>query len=354
MRIGVVGAGKIGKLRVQSIIADPTAELAAVVDVNQQAAKAAVEGTSATAYSNLSAFLDTGMDAVIVSIPPHLHEDACVAAFARGLHVLCEKPLSNTVVGGQRIVDAAKNADRILAVGFNLRYYPFVSFARAAIDAGKIGKIDHIRIYGGHNGLHNFGHDWEYKMPESGGGAMMDIGIHMTDLARYFLGEITSVYGVMTENIWHVDGSEDNAMAVFRNPEGVTATYHATWAEWKGYKSFVEIYGDKGMVRGAYAPMQNLLISKPTTDGPETRQRKFYPEIMIREKLKTWQSTCLLSFQDELRDFQRMIAGNYDAPLADGHAGLRALQVAAAVRESTGSGQAVALENIGHMREPRR
>lgn len=350
MRIGIVGAGKIGKLRVQSVIADPATELAAVVDINLSAAEAMVKGTSATAHSDIESFLETDMDAVIVSIPPHLHEDACVAAFARGFHVLCEKPLSNTVEGGQRIVDAAKAADRILAVGFNLRYYPFVTFARDAVDAGKIGKIDHVRIYGGHNGLHNFGHDWEYKMPESGGGAMMDIGIHMTDLARYFLGEITSVYGVMSENIWHVKGSEDNAMAVFKNPDGIAATYHATWAEWKGYKSFVEVYGDKGMVRGAYAPMQSLLISKPTTDGPATKQRKFYPEIMVREKLKTWQSTCLLSFQDELRDFQRMLAGEYAVPLADGHAGLRALEVAAAVRESTSSGQAVSLANIGNMR----
>ncbi len=350
MRIGVVGAGKIGKLRIQAIIADPGTELAAVVDVNRSAADAAVQGTSAIAHSEIDAFFETDMDAVVVSIPPHLHEAACVAAFARGFHVLCEKPLSNRVQAGQRIVDAAKAADRILAVGFNLRYYPFVTFARDAVDTGKIGKIDHVRIYGGHNGLHNFGHDWEYKMPESGGGAMMDIGIHMTDLARYFLGEITSVYGVMSENIWHVKGSEDNAMAIFKNPEGIAATYHATWAEWKGYKSFVEVYGDKGMVRGAYAPMQSMLISKPATDGPATKQRKFYPEIMVREKLKTWQSTCLLSFQDELKDFQRMLAGDYAVPLADGHAGLRALEVAAAVRESTRTGQAVALDNIGNMR----
>lgn len=350
MRIGIVGAGKIGKLRIASVVADPTAELAAVLDVNAAAAEAAVAGTTARAFTELEAFLDAGLDAVIVSTPPHLHEQFCVPAFAKGLHVLCEKPLSNTVEGGQRIVDAAVAADRVLGVGFNLRYYPFAAFVREAVNAGKIGKVDHIRIYGGHNGLHNFGHDWEYKMPHSGGGAMMDIGIHMTDLARHFLGEITSVYGVMTENIWHVKGSEDNAMAIFRNPEGITATYHTTWDEWKGYKSFVEVYGDRGMVRGAYAPMQNLLITKPTTDGPARKEWKFYPEIMVREKLKSWQSTCLISFQEELRDFQKMVAGQYDVPIADGHAGLRALEVAAAVRESTATGQPVQLKNIGNMR----
>lgn len=350
MRIGVVGAGRAGRLRIRSIVEDPGTELVAVSVVNKSLAEAAVAGGSARAFTDLSSFLDEEMDAVLVSTPPHLHEEACVAAFAKGAHVLCEKPLSNTVEGGQRIVDAAVAADRILAIGFNLRYYPFVSFARAAVDRGDIGNIDHVRIFGGHTGLHNFSADWQYKMPHSGGGAMMDIGIHMTDLARYFLGEIISVYGVMTEKIWHLDGSEDNAMAIFKNPDGLVATYHTTWAEWKGYKSIVEVYGDRGMVRGAYAPMQSLLITKERTDGPAKKVRKFYPEIMIREKLKTWQSTCLISFKEELKDFQQMAKGNYKVALADGHAGLRALEVAQAVRRSTETGQEITLKNIGNMR----
>lgn len=350
MRIGVVGAGKVGKLRIESVKLDAGVELAAVLDVNKAAADAAVAGTTARAFSGLDDFLAADLDIVIVSTPPHLHEAACVAAFAKGCHVLCEKPLSNTVEAGQRIVDAAKAADRILAVGFNLRYYPFVKFVRDAVDKGLVGEIDHIRIFGGHNGMHNFSSEWQYKMPESGGGAMMDIGIHMTDVARYFLGDVTSVYGVMSEKIWQVKGSEDNAMAIFKNPAGIAATYHVTWAEWKGYRSHVEVYGTKGMARGSYAPMQNLLITVEPPDGPTWKVRKFYPEIMIREKLKTWQSTALLSFQEELRDLQENIRGNYKVRLADGHAGLRSLEIAQAVRQSTASGEAVSLPYIGNMR----
>ncbi len=349
MRIGVIGAGKIGRLRIRAARADPGCDLAAVLDVNASLAEAAVAGSQARAFTDLAAFLDAGLDAVIVSTPPHLHQEACTAAFARGAHVLCEKPLSNSVAGAQAIVDAAVAAGRVLAVGFNLRYYPFVTFMRAAIDRGEIGTIDHVRVFGGHNGLHNFSADWQYRMPWSGGGAMMDIGIHMTDLARYFLGEITSAYGVMSETVWQVPGSEDNAMAIFRNPAGLTATYHTTWTEWKGYKSYVEVYGNRGMVRGAYAPMQNLLIAKTSTDGPTRKTRRFYPEVMLREKLKSWQETCYMSFQDELRDFQARIAGNRALPLADGHAGLRAIELAQAVRDSSASGQPVTLKAIGDM-----
>ncbi|MGV6850108.1 MAG: Gfo/Idh/MocA family protein [Marinibacterium sp.] len=350
MRIGVIGAGKIGKLRVQTIKDDPGTELVAVVDLSQDLVDKAIEGTSAKGFTDVDEFFKADMDAVVVSTPPHLHEEACVRAFEKGCHVLCEKPMSNTVEAAQRMVDAAKAADKVFAVGFNLRYYPFVKFVREAVDAGKIGKIDHIRVFGGHNGLHNFSAPWQYKMPESGGGAMMDIGIHMTDLARYFLGEITSVYGVMSEDVWKVAGSEDNAMAIFKNPEGLTATYQTLWTEWKGYKSYVEIYGHNGMVRGAYAPMHNMLIEKGAPDGAPKKTQKFYPEIIIREKVKSWEATCEMSFAEELVDFQKMVAGKYDVPLADGHAGLRSLECAAAVRESTQTGQAVSLANIGNMK----
>ena len=104
------------------------------------------------------------------------------------------------------------------------------------------------------------------------------------------------------------------------------------------------------MVRGSYAPMQNVLITKDTPDGALKKTRKFYPEIMVREKLKSWKATCQLSFQDELRDFVKMVGGTYDTPIADGHAGLRAVEIAAAVHESTRTGNVVQLENIGAMR----
>ena len=351
MKIGVVGGGVIGCLRAQSIIESPETELVAVFDVSGEAGKAAAGASSAKVVTTLSAFVDCEMDAAIVSTPPKYHEESCVELFKSGRHVICEKPLSNTVEGGRSIVDAALGHDRVLGVGFNLRYYPFVKFVEKAVDSGQLGTIDHVRVFGGHDGLHNFRADWQYKCPDSGGGAMMDIGIHMTDLARYVLGEITTVYGHMSESVFKVPGSEDNAVVVMKSPSGIPATYQATWTEWKGYRSYLEVYGDKGMVRGSYAPMQNLLITKDSPAATKKKKtRKFYPEIMVREKLKTWTSTALLTFKEELRDFGRVIGGDYDVPLADGYAGLRALEIAQAVRDCTSTGSPVQLPELGNMR----
>lgn len=351
MRIGVVGAGVIGQLRARSIREHSDTKLAAVFDPVLSAAERAVAGTNARAFTSLEPFLDTAMDAVVVSSPIHLHEDACLGSLARGRHLLCEKPLSNTVESCRRIVGAAHERDRVLAVGFNLRYYPAIRMVKDVIMSGRIGNLDHLRIFGGDDGLSKFKINWQYRAPESGGGATMDVGIHTTDLARYLLGDITQVSGVMSEAVWKVPGSEDNAMAVFKNPEGIAASYHATWSEWKGYRVFVEAYGSHGMVRGYYAPMQNLLITYDRPGGIRTTRRMHYPWIMVREKLFSWHTTALISFKGELEDFLAMTSGKHDVPLADGHDGLRAVEVSQAIRTSSESGQVVHLPPLGRMRQ---
>lgn len=348
MRFGIIGAaGKIGQMRVATVQNDPRAQLVAVMDLSAE--KAAAVAGGAPVFTELDRFLDVPMDAVIISTPAHVREPLCIAAFQRGLHVLSEKPLAHTVEASRRIVDAARSARRHLGAGFNMRYYPAFAYIKDIMASGRIGEIDHIRIYGGHEGLPKFAYDWEYKAEISGGGALWDVGIHMTDMARHLLGEITEVYGVATEKVWKVPGSEDNAMAIFKSPSGVSAIYQATWTEWKGYQSAVEVYGSHGMVRGAYAPMRSLLITMDKPGGKVTRLTKRYPEIMLREKVRSWKTTALKSFQDELADFIALVEGRAGLRIADGHAALRAVEVAAAVPESSRSGLPVKLADLGVM-----
>ena len=334
-KIAVIGAGVIGKLRCDTVRDNPRTTLVAVVDPEVDRAHAAAAKSGAwvgTDYRRI--FDESSPDAVIVSSPVHLHEEMCVAAFEAGCHVLCEKPLSNSLDSCQRILEKSSETGLTLAVGFNHRYYPSVKFLAEAVQSGKIGTIDHMRVFGGHDGLAGFRADWMFKGPLSGGGAMMDVGIHMTDLVHYLAGEIVEVAAVSSGSVWNVEGSEDNAMAIMRTERGIPVTYQATWTEWKGYEIFVDVYGDKGMVRASYAPMFNLLITQNAPGEERHRVRKFYPEIIVREKLKGWQTTTLGTFVDELRDFVARLNGD-DTPLADGRAGMRAIEVAQAVYRSS-------------------
>jgi predicted dehydrogenase len=342
MRFAVIGAGVIGQLRARSVAQHPHTTLVGVADTDPAAAARAIGTGPGRACQDYRLLVDDpNVEAVIISSPVHLHEEMAVASFAAGKHVLCEKPLSNSVESCRRILEAARANGRTLAVGFNHRYYPSVKFLKRAVDDGTIGTLDHVRVFGGHDGLSNFRADWMYK-DTSGGGAMMDVGIHMTDLARYVMGEVREVYGVASNRIWQVAGSEDNALAIFKSDAGIPAFYQATWTEWKGYRFYIDAYGDRGMVRAYYAPMFNLLVTQPRPGGPRKRTTKFYPEIILREKLKGWQTTTYLSFQDELVDFLRMIRGE-PVPLADGWSGVRAVEIAQAVYQSSTTGSLITL-----------
>ncbi len=343
MRIGVIGAGEIGLLRAKSVESDRVASLAAVADPDLAAAQRAVSGTSAKAISDYRDLVsDDQIDALIVSTPVHLHEEMCIAAFEGGKHVLCEKPLSNSVESCKRILATAERTGKTLAVGFNHRFYPAMKFVKDVVEAGTIGRLDHLRVFGGHDGLANFRADWNYKSELSGGGAMMDVGIHMTDLARFVAGEVKEVFGVASNRVWNVPGSEDNAVAIMKSESGVPIIFQSTWSEWIGYQVVIEAYGDNGMVRGAYAPMFNLLVTQDKPGGPRKKIKKRYPGIIIREKLKGWQTTTLCSFETEIAEFGKMIAGECVA-LADGWSGLRAVEIANALYESSRTDQPLVL-----------
>ena len=332
MNIAVVGAGAMGRLRARAARDTPDLKLIAVVDPDLGAARQAAGGRAEVHVDAARVFENPDVDVIVVSAPVQHHEEIAVEALAAGKHVLCEKPLSNSAASCERILEQAERSGKQLAVGFNYRYLPSFRYVKDVIDKGVIGRIDHVRILGGHDGLANFRARWMYEASLSGGGAMMDIGLHMTDLMRYLLGEIEDVQGVATGSVWNVPGSEDNALCVFRSEAGVPVIYQATWNEWRGFRCYVEAYGDRGLVRGSYAPMLNLLITQRRPGGPTKRHIELYPQHAIREKIRGWQSTTLRTFKEELRDFRAKILEGANVPLADGVAGLRAVEIAEAVR----------------------
>jgi predicted dehydrogenase len=336
IRFAQVGAGVIGQLRAQALRDLPGTSLRYVFDVDEAAARALAEqhGARATTdYNGLLAIED--FDVVIVSSPPQFHEAQVVAALEAGKDVLCEKPLANSLDAARNMVETARRLGRTLTTGFNHRYFPAIQTVKRAIDDGLIGELDHVRAFAGHQGLSQFRAPWEYDKAIVGGGALMDVGIHMMDLTRYLLGEVNEVYGKATSNVWNLDGSEDNGMLLLRSTAGKYATFQATWSEWKGYRFHIEAYGTHGMARAYYAPMMSTVITMDEPGGAPEKSRNFYPEVILREKLQGWQWTVQQTFQQELADFQRVLRGETSPTIADGFAGFRAVEIANAVYRCT-------------------
>ncbi len=340
-RLGLIGAGVMGRLRAQALLRVPALELRAIADADETRLRAMPGTPDILRSTDYSRMLERGeIDAIVISTPTHLHEEMVLAALDAGKHVLCEKPLANSVASCRKLVDRAAAAGKVLAVGFNHRYFRSVRYLKNAIDSGTIGDLDHLRVFGGHEGLGQLRGEWMYQSAHSGGGAMMDIGIHLTDLVRYVAGEIVEVYGTATNRIWKIDGSEDNALAIFKSKSGAIAHYQATWDEWKGYRFAIEAYGTRGMVQARYAPMFNLLITHDGRGNNRARSARFYPFVNIREKVLGWERNAVDALAEELYDFARQLGGHPGAG-AQGIDGLRAVEIAHAVYESSRRGCAI-------------
>jgi predicted dehydrogenase len=334
MKFGLIGAGCIGQLRAKALAQAEGCALSAITDVDPARARAMAPSSDVKIAQDVNAMLALAdLDAVIVSTPPQFHEDIVISALKAGKHVLCEKPLANTVEACRRMVAASRASGRVLATGFNHRYFPQIQYLKQAIDSGLIGELDHVRAFAGHTGLSEFRNPWEYDKNVIGGGALMDVGIHIIDLTRYVLGEVEEVYGFTSNRVWNLGASEDNGIALLRNPQGKYAVLQATWTEWKGYRFFLEAYGTKGMVRAYYAPMMNLLITQDKPGGRRKRTVRLYPMTMLREKFTGWQSSVIRMFTQEFTDFLRLTRGEPSA-IADGLAGYRAVEIANAVYRS--------------------
>lgn len=344
MRFGLIGAGCIGRLRAQAIAKIPGAKLTAVNDVAEAAARDLASKHGARVATSLDELLSAAdIDTIIVSSPPQYHEKAVIAALAAGKHVVCEKPLSNSVESCRRMVAAAKQHGKVLTTGFNHRYFPAIQFLKKTLDSGAIGKLNHVRAFAGHEGLSQFRSASEYDKNVIGGGALLDVGVHLVDLTAYVLDGVSDVFGHATNAVWNLPGAEDNGFALLRNANGAVATLHASWTEWKGYRFHIEAYGDRGMIRAYYAPMMHLLITMDKPGGARKKSFSLYPGMALREKIFGWQHTVIDTFRQELTDFISLCAGGSPTTIADGFAGFRTVEIANAVYRSTVEQKAIKL-----------
>ena len=334
MRIGLIGCGMAGALRAKAVARLRDIRLVSVSDVDRGRAQAVGRPHGAAIESDWPALLQRDdVDAVIISTPPALHRDMCIAALEQGKHVLCEKPLARNPMECREIVAAAERCGRVLATGFNQRFLPAVATAKRILDSGRIGELDHVRSYAGHPGGAEFTHPWVHDPTVTGGGTLMDNGIHILDLTRFFLGDVVEVKGFSTRSVWRFDGAEDNAFALLRSPGGQVAILQASWTEWRGYRFWIEVYGTRGCVRALYPPMLAHVVWTDTPGGRTRRGLYLFPMLQVMERLRSYRWTIVRSFGEELQAFSRTVRGER-TQLALGRDGLKAVEIAYAVYQT--------------------
>jgi predicted dehydrogenase len=348
VKIGIVGAGAIGNVHAGAFGAVSGAQVAAISDIDAAKLKAAGEKYKVSGlFENYRDLLGTDVDGVVVAVGNTLHKEVSVAALKAGKHVLLEKPMAMNAGEAQAIVQASRQAKKVLQIGMVNRQNPAGRLIRDHVRKGTFGKIYHMRAtLIRRRGIPGLG-GWFTTKAQSGGGPMIDIAVHYFDFAMWMSGlwKPTSAsamtyakFGTDMRKYRYVsmwagppkfDGVcdvEDYATGIIRFGRAATMTFDIAWAANSREENYVEILGDKAGVR--------LLDGKPLTILTEHGEH-------IADIAPQYNANVNL-FESQARSFAARCRGEEPAePYATGEEGVTMMKVIDAVYASGKNGKEV-------------
>jgi predicted dehydrogenase len=247
MNIAIIGAGVVGSKRAASLGDDDN--LIMICDTNASAARKLSQKYHSSYTDKVRNVANNGdIEIVVISVINKFVSPIATIMLESGKHVLCEKPLGRNFEESGQILSAAQQSGKILKTGFNHRFHGAIMKSRELIDGNAIGKIINIRARYGHGGRSGMEQEWRCSKDLCGGGELLDQGVHIIDLCRWFLNrEISQVYGRVYNSLWQTE-VEDNAFFHLEFGDNVLAQCHVSWTNWKNIFSF-EIFGDQGYIK---------------------------------------------------------------------------------------------------------
>lgn len=273
MNIAIIGCGFIGQKRAKTL---KNCKLVACVDqVLERAEALAKQHPGCVALTDWrEAVTRPDVDIVIISTLHSTLAEIGLAAVNAGKHILVEKPAGRRSAELEPAIAAAKKNNVLTRVGFNHRYHRAFRKARELVDQGALGDLMFIRARYGHGGRVGYDKEWRAQPALSGGGELIDQGVHLIDLARWFLGDFHEVDGSAHTFFWDMP-VDDNGFLLLKTAKQQVAFLHASCTEWKNLFSF-EIYGRTGKIDinglgGSYGVEKiNFYKMSPEMGPPET------------------------------------------------------------------------------------
>lgn len=323
IRIAVAGCGVMGRNHLRVLSAIEGAELAGVCDQSSDAVEQASQKYGVPGYESWREMLDTGrLDAVVVAVPTRFHCDIGVAALESGVHVLVEKPIAYTLEEGQALVDAAKRAHRVLAVGHIERFNPAVRELQRRVAAGELGRV--FNVFARRQG--------PFPARIRDVGVVIDLATHDLDVMSHLVGsEVSRVYAETEQRI-HTE-HEDMLNALVRFETGEVGVLQVNWLTPTKIRE-LSVLGERGMFLVNYLTQELMHYKNADVEGGGDAVPQSVSEgDAVRIPITKAEPLAL-----ELESFLRSINDGRPAEV-DGEAGLRALQLALALVWSATEGR---------------
>ncbi|KPD11777.1 Gfo/Idh/MocA family protein [Phaeobacter sp. 11ANDIMAR09] len=283
LKAAIIGYGKMGRIRHDAMMRHGGFEVVVACDT------AIDPNATIPMTTDPLAVYDYNPDVIICSVPNMMIPDVVCEALARGKHVFSEKPPGRNSSDVRRMQNAeSAHAGQVLKFGFNHRVHDAIEEAKKVIDVGTMGDLYFMRGVYGKAGGENYAQNWRNDPALSGGGILIDQGIHMLDLFQMFAGRFTSVQSFVQRKFWTEVPVEDNAFALMKNADGVVASVHSSATQWQ-HTFRLELYLRNGLISidgilsasGSYgAEVLTMALNRPDRDGnpspnPESQEIRF-------------------------------------------------------------------------------
>jgi predicted dehydrogenase len=323
----MVGCGLIGAKRADALA--PQDVLVGCFDVDSGAAEELARRHRCEAYATIEALLEREPEVVVIAAVHDQLAELAELALAAGAHVLVEKPAGISAAQVDRLIACRDAAGRLVKVGFNHRFHPGIARAVAEVHSGRHGELMHVRARYGHGGRPGYDREWRADPARSGGGEMVDQGMHLLDLVNWLAGPLPLHSALLRTQFWDAE-VEDNAALLLGEADARTgpwAMLHVTWTEWKNLFS-LEIYCLTAKIQvdglvGSYGPQRLRIYRMGPELGPPAREEVNYPDIdrswraeweHLAEAVVAADGRPLLGDLRSVRDAWEQVEAAYAAP----------------------------------------
>jgi predicted dehydrogenase len=333
LRVGIIGCGLIGDKRAAAL--RPDDELVGGTDLDSGRADSLVQRYGGRACATADELLALDPDVVVVATTHDQLTPMAEMALQAGAHVLVEKPAGLGTGQVERLMRAARDARRIVKVGFNHRFHPAISQLANEVHSGVYGELMHLRARYGHGGRIGYDREWRAEPARSGGGELIDQGMHLLDLTHWIAGPLPLHSALLRTHFWDTEVEDNAALILGAGDERSEpwAMLHVTWTEWKNTFS-IEVYCRTaklqvdGLVRSYGTQTLRIYRMRPELGPPDLEERTF-PEEDVSWKIE-WENLAsaiafgaplLGSLEDALYAWARVQDAYADSPV---YAGLAA------------------------------
>jgi predicted dehydrogenase len=338
LKCGIVGYGYMGEIRRRVVEERDDLVLVGVAEPDP-ARRARVRGCEA--FADADELLARDIDLVFVATPNHVAPAYAVRSLEAGRHVFCEKPPGRSLADIRAIRDAEARRGGKLMFGFNHRYHPAVLKAKAIVESGRLGGVVNLRGLYGKSGGRNYPASWRNDPAVSGGGILLDQGIHMLDLFRFFAGDFDEVKCFASNAFWKTP-VEDNAYVIMRGAGGVHAILHSSATLWR------HTFRCDITLEGGYLSIEGLL-SKSGSYGRErltVARREFEDEAAAvgnpAEEVTYFDRD--LSWEMEVDAFVRAVREDAPVTVSGSEDALRVMEIVARAYADAGIADGVPAE----------